>query len=268
MKQHTQVLGVRDWYGEDLLELQSEALDVIQGYFGMFGPFILQGCEISANGSNWDISAGLACIQHADGWKIVRVEAVVNTALPGYFTVGKETVNGDYGTGTDVAAYRYHADNAQWTAGSTTAADTKLIIPDPDVALPTRISEAIKGLTVSATQTFVLTLVTGEVKIAVNKAARLLYISGDLSVSFPSNAFTHSGVTILAESVIEANAVLENYIPTVVKYWWAHTPFQLGYIEQDSLPVAYEPGTGIVIYGPQNTGAFDVNFNAVIPLDV
>lgn len=146
MKQHIQGAGVRQWYGDDMLELQSENLDVIQGFFEQFGPFILQGCAIAANGGNWDISAGLACIEHADGWKIVRVAAVTNTTLPGYFTVGKETVSGDYDSGAGTVAYRYHADNAQFTTGSTAAADTKLIIPDPGTAAPVRFKDVMLNL--------------------------------------------------------------------------------------------------------------------------
>lgn len=49
MKRHLQELGVRKWSGNDLLELQSEGLSVLDGFFAQYGNCIISGCEVVEN---------------------------------------------------------------------------------------------------------------------------------------------------------------------------------------------------------------------------
>lgn len=58
MKRHIQTLGVRKWSGNDLLELQSEGLSVLDNFFAQYGNCIIDGCEVAEN----TISKGLVSI--------------------------------------------------------------------------------------------------------------------------------------------------------------------------------------------------------------
>lgn len=63
MKRQTQVLGVRNWYGDAFVSLQEEPLKVIDGFFSQYGAFVLSGCEVKANGSKYDIAPGLVVLE-------------------------------------------------------------------------------------------------------------------------------------------------------------------------------------------------------------
>ena len=58
MKRHVQYQGIRKWSGDDLLELQSEPLRVIDSFFAQWGNCVICGCAVSGN----SIGAGLASI--------------------------------------------------------------------------------------------------------------------------------------------------------------------------------------------------------------
>ncbi|MEG1554583.1 MAG: hypothetical protein RR363_06135, partial [Rikenellaceae bacterium] len=48
MKRETQVPGVRRWFGDDLLSLQSEPLKAIDAIIGAYNkPYIIAGCEVT-----------------------------------------------------------------------------------------------------------------------------------------------------------------------------------------------------------------------------
>ena len=54
MKRHVQYQGIRKWSGDDLLELQSEPLRVLDNFFAQWGNCVICGCVPSDNA----ISAG------------------------------------------------------------------------------------------------------------------------------------------------------------------------------------------------------------------
>ncbi len=58
MKRHEQLTGVRKWSGNDLVELQSEALKVLDGFFSQYGDVVVQGCCVSGS----TIASGLVNI--------------------------------------------------------------------------------------------------------------------------------------------------------------------------------------------------------------
>lgn len=278
MKEHIQSAGVRRWYGQDFLDLQHEQLEVLQDYFAQFGPCIISGCEVTPNGgSNWDIDEGLAVIEHADGWKIVRVEAVVNTALPGYFQVGKAAISGTYGTGAATVANRYHCDNSQWTAGATAAADTKLIIPDPSAATTTpgdniapRIENMQKQIMLGPVKTIAIpggyTYCSGNIKFQVNFAARQLYISGNIAVDTSALSLDYGDVDVLLLADLNADADLSPWLPKTDSYWTAHEKVQLGVRNFDPMMMWFDNSRGIVL--DAHKGTFNCYFTAVIPLDL
>ena len=43
MKEHVQKTGIRQWAGEDFIDLQSEPLKAIEGFLKEYGSCIIQG---------------------------------------------------------------------------------------------------------------------------------------------------------------------------------------------------------------------------------
>ncbi|MFR9545362.1 MAG: hypothetical protein SNJ29_07265 [Rikenellaceae bacterium] len=58
MRRHEQSSGVRKWSGDDLIELQSEALIVLDDFFAQYGDVVINGCEVSGG----TIASGLVNI--------------------------------------------------------------------------------------------------------------------------------------------------------------------------------------------------------------
>ena len=101
MKQQVQAAGVRKWFGDDFINLQTELTDADIALISDFNTnCILSGVKVTANGGNWDVSAGLVYLLDATGanGKICRVDAETNITLPIYYE--QETLDKD-----DVAAY-------------------------------------------------------------------------------------------------------------------------------------------------------------------
>lgn len=104
MKRQTQVLGVRNWYGDAFVSLQEEPLKVIDGFFSQYGAFVLSGCEVKANGSKYDIAPGLVVLEGAGANNatvkvVVPFAGITATALPVYLTLGYETETDVYNDG-------------------------------------------------------------------------------------------------------------------------------------------------------------------------
>ena len=104
MKRQTQLLGVRNWYGDAFVSLQEEPLKVIDSFFSQYGAFVLSGCEVKANGNKYDIAPGLVALEGA-GADNATVKVVVPfagaaaTALPVYLTLGYEIETDVYNDG-------------------------------------------------------------------------------------------------------------------------------------------------------------------------
>lgn len=115
MKRQTQKLGVRDWYGSDLISLQEEPLKVIDSFFSQFGAFVLAGCEVRPNGNKFDIAPGLVVLDGngADGMPVKVVAPFAGataTTLPIYLTLGCEAETDVYHDGAvKPIAYAYSA---------------------------------------------------------------------------------------------------------------------------------------------------------------
>jgi|GEM_PF-3155841 len=100
MKRHVQKTGVRYWSGDDLLELQSEPLEVVESFFSQFGNMIISGCEVTGN----DLSAGLVALNGLDPdgdpvYKVAPVEATAGLTFPVYLTLKCEIIERVYGDG-------------------------------------------------------------------------------------------------------------------------------------------------------------------------
>lgn len=122
MKRHFQTVGVRNWAGDDLVELQSEPLAALDAFFSEYGPCILQGCEIteSADGAGtFDIAPGLVVLEadnQADGTHramVMPFPGAAGVALPLYLIPAVETLTDVYANGkSKPVAYAYTAQAA------------------------------------------------------------------------------------------------------------------------------------------------------------
>lgn len=116
MKRHTQQPGIRQWAGEDLLELQSEPLKALDGFFEEYGPCIIKGCHLTDNGdSTYNLSPGLVALAGTDAagattFKVVPFSGIDAMPLPVYLTLIHSVVERPYINGqVKPIAYDYRA---------------------------------------------------------------------------------------------------------------------------------------------------------------
>lgn len=102
MKVHIQKTGIRPWAGEDLIELQTEPLRALEGFFSEYGNCIINGCEpIAREDGTLDIPAGLLGLWGADAagnrvFKVVPFSGISGIVLPVYFTLSHSVVERPY----------------------------------------------------------------------------------------------------------------------------------------------------------------------------
>ena len=116
MKRHVQLPGIRQWAAEDFLELQSEPLRAIDGFFGQYSPCVLKGCDLTDNGNGtYNLTAGLVTLPGTDAgggrtFKVVPFSGLIETPMPVYLTLAYSPVERQYVDGaTKPIAYDYHA---------------------------------------------------------------------------------------------------------------------------------------------------------------
>ena len=116
MKRHVQKTGVRQWAGEDLLELQSEPLKAIDDFFSEYGNCVIKGMDVkpALNGS-YNITEGLVALSGVDAdskpaFKVVRFAGIESTTLPIYLTLAHHVLERPYSDGqVKPVAYNYYA---------------------------------------------------------------------------------------------------------------------------------------------------------------
>ncbi len=100
MKRQVQHLGIKKWTADDLLDLQQQPLEVIDGFFEQFGNLIIKGCEV-----DFEIGAiapgivGLAGLDPADKatYKVAPFAGAVDVkAWPAYLVLERTTVERPY----------------------------------------------------------------------------------------------------------------------------------------------------------------------------
>lgn len=116
MKRHTQQPGIRQWAGEDLLELQSEPLKALDSFFEEYGPCVIKGCHLTDNGdSTYNLSPGLVALAGTDAagattFKVVPFSGIDAMPLPVYLTLIHSVVERPYINGqVKPIAYDYRA---------------------------------------------------------------------------------------------------------------------------------------------------------------
>lgn len=116
MKRHVQVPGIRQWAAEDFLELQSEPLKALDGFFEEYGPCIIKGCRVTKNADEtYNLTAGLVALEGTDAegnrcFKVVPFSGMVGTPMPIYLTLANSPVKRQYVDGAiKPIAYEYYA---------------------------------------------------------------------------------------------------------------------------------------------------------------
>ena len=116
MKRHVQVPGIRQWAAEDFLELQSEPLKALDGFFEEYGPCIIRGCRATKNADEtYNLTAGLVALEGTDAegnrcFKVVPFSGMVGTPMPIYLTLANSPVKRQYVDGAiKPIAYEYYA---------------------------------------------------------------------------------------------------------------------------------------------------------------
>lgn len=108
MKEHFQDYGVRKWAGDDLIDLQRESLDALQGLVEPYAPCIIKGCNIgfvsTTEGFKYRVGAGLVALKGVDidgqeCAKIVRVDEFISPVLPVYLSLTCEQESRAYADG-------------------------------------------------------------------------------------------------------------------------------------------------------------------------
>lgn len=101
MKRHIQYQGIRKWSGDDLLELQSEPLRVLDNFFAQWGNCVICGCVQSENA----ISAGIVSI----GGLTLPLAASAVASWPIYLVAAETHIQRAYADDVvrDIAVSRY-----------------------------------------------------------------------------------------------------------------------------------------------------------------
>ncbi len=101
MKRQFQDIGVKKWYGNHLIDLQDEIYLLIDSFFGGYGAHVVQGCEVTDNGSSWSIEAGLVCLPYNGTFRVCKFEATeITEGDEAFFAVDVVNVDGDYKDGS------------------------------------------------------------------------------------------------------------------------------------------------------------------------
>lgn len=84
MKELIQEVGVRKWFGDEWITLQTELMAVLEGHFGHNNKaFILSGCVVSGS----TVSSGIVCLMSGGIYKLCRFAGATGVTFPVYFTV-------------------------------------------------------------------------------------------------------------------------------------------------------------------------------------
>ena len=106
MKRHIHQPGVRDYFGQDFVELQAEPLKVLDAFFGAYPACIIKGCEITQNADGtYNVGAGLVSLEATNpeteqqSKHVMPFEGTQNVALPIYITSEVTVVTRVYNDG-------------------------------------------------------------------------------------------------------------------------------------------------------------------------
>lgn len=124
MKRHVQTEGVRKWAGDHLIELQSEALRILDSFFAGHGSFILSGCAITQAGATYNVTPGLVVLEGLDyqgqaATMVVPFAGVSGVPLPVYLALDYTVRQRPYNDGqVRPISYDYYAKASTVKPGS------------------------------------------------------------------------------------------------------------------------------------------------------
>lgn len=104
MRRQVQEIGVKKYFGDDLVSLQEEPLRAIEALIQQYGNCIINGCNVSENGNAYNVSAGMVALSGKDYkgksvFYIVPFTTVDNVPLPGYLILNHTIEERVYGDG-------------------------------------------------------------------------------------------------------------------------------------------------------------------------
>lgn len=216
MKEHIQVLGRKRWHGDHFIDLQKESLDAMQEYLKTFGAFIISGCVTTVNAgtpTNFDISAGLVAINHADGFKIARFAGVTNTPTLGYLTIAKTSIAGNYATGTATIIENYTAVHNASTLPTYTSFHLPLVNVGQE---PLSFTKAIRNYQYTNWVSFLVSTskANGTIYMRVDKIAKRLHISAKsfLIKGMASWSSNIEPIELISWSALTSNAEIGSFV--------------------------------------------------------
>ncbi|MFN4249046.1 MAG: hypothetical protein ACK4EY_15060 [Flavipsychrobacter sp.] len=274
MKKHINKAGVKHWYGNHLVDLQTEPLDAIEALLSNYGAFIVSGCEVTPNAgtpANFDIAPGIVAIDHADGFKVARFAGVTNSSTLGYLSIDKTPIAGTYDSGSDDIAEDY---TAEFTAGAApNSSNLYLPITDPLSSIPRTFSAALhrSNIVTSGALNWVSSDVSCSCSIKINRATRQAHIvlTGSL-LSLGSWTFDINTLVLIDWSVIQADANIAPYItPAFTKSFTGYVTQNLGtYLGvPPQFNCFYQNGIGILAEMQEAGALYDFSIDATIYLD-
>jgi hypothetical protein len=97
MKRQVQAEGVRQWYGDDLISLQSEPMKVLDKFFEDYGNMIISGCKVKGN----SITPGLVGLTYENEgssiYKVCEFRGLDSVeSWPVFLSLSKEVIDGKY----------------------------------------------------------------------------------------------------------------------------------------------------------------------------
>lgn len=268
-------------HGTDLEWLQDGSLLAVQDWFEKYGAFKLSGADITPNGADFDISTGLFFIQHADGYKLCRMAAQVAVALPGYVKVDKSTITKNYtDQGVDDAFYEY---TATFVAGAPPVVndDRYLVIdntlPEPVITIEEAIaaSNMSKELDLAGVTTGIVTV--NNLKLRVNKASKLLYIYGSVTIgNFNLISGNDYNVALAAPAQVPAyyrpatrqrfTGYVEDPTPLVPSNLYKKDTNSLDYVSKFNAYIDTNGTISVRFVKPSGVSTQVIEFSAVVPL--
>jgi len=239
MREYIQDPGIKRWYGDDLVKLQSEVLEPLQGFFSQYGNCVISGCEVidtgivGGGGPTFQLNPGYVGIMHADGYKIAYCPGytgVLNNATPWYLTIAKNTISAQYendpmgapGPYTGDGAYEYVCD-IDTTSGATPPSHPYLTVLHAGIT--PRFDEAVFAEQASAWQTATINIDETGGSVTANIYYRKLKMMNALEIR--TDFTVHQGATF-PENLTDGIPTLRTTAAIPLAYRPGHTtPFVL-----------------------------------------
>jgi hypothetical protein len=133
MKRHIQNSGLKKWFGNYFVELESEPLKAIDQWASAYEGCIVSGGALSLiSGTTYNVAAAMVVLKIDGEYKVAPLPATdsVDVSVQKAIRLKKTSITGQYQNPTDlIIAYDYSAEIINYTAGLGTLNQDYLLIP-------------------------------------------------------------------------------------------------------------------------------------------